>query len=547
MRGISAGSRGVLAWTATIVVAFIVGLLSLAPQKLTWFLAGIVIVLVGAGWLGIRRRIEIALSRCANRHLITKGEASPFEAAWNGNALPTEYALAMRLKVLLVLLMIGLPSFGQDTTAIDKAVAEVLAKTGTPSASIAVVKDGKLAYSRAYGTANLESRTPATPQMRYSIGSVSKQFTATAVLMLAEEGKLSLDDKVVRWLPELTRASDISIRQLLSMTSGYQDYWPQDYVMPMMLEPVTAQDITRRWAGIPLDFEPGSKWQYSNTNYIIAGLIVEKVSGMAFFDFLQKRVFAPLQMTSVTSVDVAPLGPAEPARYSQYALGPLRPAPKEGRGWLFAAGELGMTASDLAKWDISMIDQTLMKPSSYREMLTDTRLSSGIGSRYGLGVALELVDGRRLIQHGGAVSGSTARNDVYPDDRAAVVVLANMDATSATVEIASRIRTILFAPAGTAGPLEQVRKIFAGLQKGQINRNLFTSNANAYFSDTTVKDFAASLGPLGTPQEFTQTSQSLRGGMTLRRYRIVFPKKNLRVWTFTMPDGKLEQFMAAAE
>ncbi|HEY3055898.1 MAG TPA: serine hydrolase domain-containing protein [Thermoanaerobaculia bacterium] len=452
----------------------------------------------------------------------------------------------MRLKTLAIILLIVLPGFAQDTASIDKAVAEVLAKSGAPSASIAVVKDGKIAYVRAYGTANLEAKTPATPQMRYSIGSISKQFTAAAVLMLAEEGKLSLEDKVVRWMPELTRANDVSIRQLLSMTSGYQDYWPQDYVMPTMLQPATAQDIVNRWARIPLDFEPGTRWQYSNTNYVIAGLIVERVSGVPLLDFLQKRIFGPLQMTSVANVDLAPLGSEDPARYLRYAIGPLRPAPKEGRGWLFAAGELAMTASDLARWDISVIDQTLLKPASYRQMQTDTRLESGAGTRYGLGVSLAIVDGRRLVSHGGEVSGFTARNDVYPDDRTAVVVLTNLDATNASEQIASRIGNILFMPAGTEGPLEQAKKIFAGLQKGQIERALFTSNANAYFSETALKDFAVTLGPLGTPQEFTQIAQSLRGGMTLRRYRAVFPKKTLRVWTFTMPDGKLEQYMVAA-
>ena len=124
-------------------------------------------------------------------------------------------------------------------TKVDAAVTDVLTKSGAPSASIALVVDGRLAYAHAYGMAKLEPRVPATTTMRYSIGSISKQFTATAILLLAEEGKLSLDDPVARWLPDLTRASEVTVRQLLSMTSGYQDYWPQDYVMPPMLKPVT--------------------------------------------------------------------------------------------------------------------------------------------------------------------------------------------------------------------------------------------------------------------------------------------------------------------
>ena len=157
---------------------------------------------------------------------------------------------------------------------IDKVAHDALGKTGVPSASVAIVKDGQIAYLHAYGNARLDPETPATPEMRYSIGSISKQFTAAAILLLQEQGKLSLDDKVSKFIPDLTRADEVTVRQLLSHTSGYQDYWPQDYVMPMMLQPVDARKILDTWARKPLDFDPGTKWQYSNTNYVIAGLTV---------------------------------------------------------------------------------------------------------------------------------------------------------------------------------------------------------------------------------------------------------------------------------
>ena len=150
--------------------------------------------------------------------------------------------------------------------------------TGVPSASIAVVQNGKIAYVQAYGNARLDPNTAASSAMRYSIGSISKQFTAAAILLLAEEGKLSLDDPVSKYVPGLTRGDEVTIRELLSHTSGYQDYWPQDYVPPLMLQPISADGIMDRWARKPLDFDPGTKWQYSNTNYVIAGVIVEKVS-----------------------------------------------------------------------------------------------------------------------------------------------------------------------------------------------------------------------------------------------------------------------------
>ena len=432
---------------------------------------------------------------------------------------------------------------------IDKVAVDALAKTGVPSASVAVVKDGQIAYLRAYGNARLDPPTPAKPEMRYSIGSISKQFTAAAILLLQEQGRLSLDDKVGKFIPALTRANEVSIRQILSHTSGYQDYWPQDYVMPLMLQPVSAQRILDIWARKPLDFEPGTKWQYSNTNFVIAGLIVEKVSGEPLLQFLQEKVFAPLNMKSVADTDKAKLGDTDPTGYLRFALGPPRPAPKEGSGWLFAAGELAMPAEDLAKWDISIINQNLLKPASYHEFETEVLLKNGLGTRYGLGVDVRSDFGHRSLSHGGEVSGFTSENVVFPDERAAVVVLTNQDAADASGAIAKAIAPLLLASDDPATPekLAQTRKIFEGLQHGTIDRSLFTDNANFYFSEQALKDFAASLGPLGTPEEFIQIRQALRGGMKLRVYTIKFPKTELSAWTYEMPDGKLEQYQVAAQ
>ena len=384
---------------------------------------------------------------------------------------------------------------------IDKVATDTLARTGVPSASIAIIKDGQIAYVRAYGDARLEPKTPATPQMRYSIGSISKQFTAAAILLLQEQGKLSLDDKVSKYVPDLTRANEVTIRQLLSHTSGYQDYWPQDYVMPGMLKPTNAQQIMDMWGKKPLDFDPGTKWQYSNTNYVIAGVIVEKVARMPLLQFLQQKVFAPLGIKSIFDTDSGPLTENDPRGYLRFALGPLRPAPKEGKGWMFAAGELAMTAEDLAKWDLSVINRSVLKPASYREMETDVLLKNGLDTHYGLGVDVNQQSGHRAISHGGEVSGFTATNTVFPDDRAAVVVLTNQDAASASGAIAGGIGALLFATNDPATPakLEQAKKIFADLQQGKVERLLFTDNANFYFSEDALKDFQAGLGPLGPP------------------------------------------------
>jgi CubicO group peptidase (beta-lactamase class C family) len=434
-----------------------------------------------------------------------------------------------------------------EQAAVDKSAMDALKATGAPSASIAIVRGGEIVYEHAYGDGRIDPPTPANPSMRYAIGSISKQFTATAILLLAEERRLSLDDKVAKWFPELTRANDISVRQLLSMTSGYQDYWPQDYVFTDMQQPATAQMIMQRWAGKALDFEPGTKWQYSNTNYVIAAAIVERVAETSFMDFLRQHVFAPLTMTSVADIDRGPLRPSDAQPLLRNALGPFRPAPKEATGWLFGAGQLGMTAHDLALWDIAVINRAVLRPESYQTQQTDVLLAAGNASGYGLGVNVSAPGARRRIAHGGAVSGYTSTNVIYPDDRAAIVVFTNIypGASSAPGRIAEQIANIIFASSATAGAdaREAARRIYDGLVKGTIDRALFTPAANAYFTQEVLSDYAASLGPLGVPSEFASTDESLRGGMTIRSYRIRAGAVVMALTVMTLPDGRIDQYI----
>ena len=182
----------------------------------------------------------------------------------------------------LLLLLLAPPAFPQLTEAQKASISDLarqtLSETGVPAASIAVVKDGKIAMVAAYGFAKLNPKVAATPAMRFKIASNSKQFAATAVLLLAEQHKVSLDDPVSRYLPTLTRASEVTLRQLLSHTSGYEDYYPLDYVAPFMARNTTAAGILDGWAKKPLNFDPGTRWQYSNTGYVVIGQIVEKIT-----------------------------------------------------------------------------------------------------------------------------------------------------------------------------------------------------------------------------------------------------------------------------
>jgi CubicO group peptidase (beta-lactamase class C family) len=230
----------------------------------------------------------------------------------------------------------------------------------------------------------------------------------------------------------------------------------------------------------------------------------------------------------------------------RYALGPARVAPKEGKGWLFAAGELAMTSEDLAKWDIALLNQTLLKPESYKQMETQMCLKTGLCTTYGLGIGIREVGGHRVWSHGGEVSGFTTHNAVFPDDRAAVVVFINQDSGGAASAIAQGIAPLLFDVRAQRSSLARDRGIFEGLQKGSIDRDLFTSNANSYFTDQAVQDFAASLGSLGPPVSFVQTEQEGRGGMTFHAYSARFANRTLGIWVREMPDGKVEQYQVSA-
>jgi D-alanyl-D-alanine carboxypeptidase len=431
----------------------------------------------------------------------------------------------------------------------DRAVESVISATGIPSASIALVEHGQIVYLHAYGKARLEPPVPATPAMPYSVGSVSKQFTAALVLMLAEDGKLTLDDPVGKYLPSLTRANDVTVRQLLSMTSGYQDFWPEDYVMTSMMTPTTAQHILDVWGSKPLDFDPCTQWQYSNTNYVIAGRIAEIVGGQPLVAQLRTRIFGPLHMDGVLDQDASHLPPSAPTGYYQHALGPLRPAPLEGSGWMFAAGELAMSPHDLALWDISMMNRTLLKPASYDAMFTEVKLKSGKGTGYGLGVQVGQRDGERVISHSGEVSGFVSQNTIYPDSKAAIAVLTNIDASSAASAIARALAPIVLASGARANSAEahaaedRARKIFTGLQAGELDRSQFTKLCNDYFTPEAIQDFASSLRPLGGPQSFTQVAEEPRGGMIFREFRADFPDRHLLVTTYEEPGGKLEQYL----
>jgi CubicO group peptidase (beta-lactamase class C family) len=328
-----------------------------------------------------------------------------------------------------------------------------------------------------------------------------------------------------------------------------RDFWPQDYDPPEMLKPVEAKDIIARWAAQPPDFKTGTAWQYSNTGYTIAGVIAEKVAHEPLFAYLQRRIFKPLGMNSVVDFDAAPLPDGDAVGYMRYGLGPLHAAAKEGKGWLFAAGELAMTASDLARWDIAVIEQRVLRAASYRDLTGEIRLENGAGSGYALGLDVGIESDRRLLSHGGEVGGFTAENRIYPDHGAAVVVLTNQDAAHAQQAISEDLAKLLFvddSPAA-AGAVAEAEHLFTELQHGRIDASRLTANAKSYFTPAALADFGKSLAPLGKPARFELTYSGHRGGLITRRYEAGFGKQTLQIVERSEPGGLIEQYTVNAK
>ena len=459
------------------------------------------------------------------------------------------HSLLAALALLLCTPAFAQPLTPEESAQVDQLVTKTLTATGTPSASIAIVRDNRVVYTKAYGKQS-ETILTARNAVPYQIASVSKQFTAAAILLLANERKLSLDDVVATYIPGISGGDTITIRQLLTHTSGLQDYWPQDFSLKAMATATGPQGIVDRWAKKPLDFAPGTQWQYSNTGYVVAGMIVEKVSGEPLLSYLDAKIFKPLGIVAINQ-DLA-VGANFPQGYSRAALGPLRQVTPAADGWLFAAGELSMSAADLAKWNIARLTRTILSPEDWAAQETAIKLNDGSATGYGLGVTIGVENGRRRIEHSGEAVGFLTENVVYPDDRTAITVMTNTWSSDAFMTIARGITAIVLPPppatAADDAALAKVRAVFDQVRKGRPDPALLTEDAVYYFTPQRIADFRDSLLPLGEPKSFELISRPrLRGGFVNRTYRVSYANRALVVSTYAEPgeSGRIEQFLVA--
>jgi len=325
----------------------------------------------------------------------------------------------------------------QDTRAlvhyVDSVATAAVNEKRTAGVSVAVVKNGRTVLAKGYGFADLENDVPATAETVYRIGSITKQFTSAAIMRLAEQGKLSLDDTLQKFLPDFpSQGNRVTVRHLLSHTSGIKSYtslgpkWAR--VVRLDLAP---DSVVALFANEPFDFRPGDEWRYDNSGYFLLGMIIEKLSGKPYGQYLQDEFFTPLGLKSTIYCDQAPLIRHRAQGY----------APRPGGGFInaeplsmtqpYAAGSLCSTVNDLAAWTLALSSGKVVSPASYKLMTTPGTLNDGKALTYGFGLGIGALGGHRQVSHNGGINGFISELHHYPDDSLVTVVLTNTGALAA--------------------------------------------------------------------------------------------------------------------
>lgn len=328
-----------------------------------------------------------------------------------------------------------LASKGADTSrrlpppeAIVDAMLSEVTQGDSPGAAVLVSRDGKTLFEKAYGYASIEHHVRVTPQTKFRIGSITKQFTAAAILRLQEQGKLSVDDPLSKFLPDYPRGSEVQLRHLLTHTSGIHSYTDKPDFLETVSVPIkSSEDHIRSFQNDPYDFAPGERWSYSNSGYFLLGYIVEKVSGQPYADFLRTQFFEPLGMKDTGVYRNGAILAHDATGYAQNGA-----TIEKARDWDMSraggAGALYSTVEDLARWNDAVFAGKVLSEASTEAAWTPVKTASTsppTEDGYGFGWGVGRFRGLREIQHGGGLQGFVSQLSRFPDQRLTIVVLAN--------------------------------------------------------------------------------------------------------------------------
>ena len=365
--------------------------------------------------------------------------------------------------VLACLASASLAAAQTTSDNVDHNVEAEMARQHIPGLALGVYREGEIVKVQGYGLANVELSVPVKPETVFQSGSIGKQFAATAVMMLVEEHKIDLDDSIRKYFTDAPASwNNIKIGNLLSHTSGLSEYESDEKIKPggpiNLRADYTENQLVKIIESFPLDFQPGKKWAYRNTNYLLLGVVIHKVTGEFYGDFLQERIFQPLGMTSTRVISEADIVPNRAAGY-QLVRGALK-----NQDWVspslntMADGALYFNILDLAKWDRALYTERLLKKSSLDQMWSVAKLSNGKpnDANYGFGWEIDQVHGHRVFEHGGSWQGFTAYIARYVDDKLTVVVLTNLDSDHSDPRKIAHAIAGLYVPA--LGAAERVEK-----------------------------------------------------------------------------------------
>jgi CubicO group peptidase (beta-lactamase class C family) len=424
---------------------------------------------------------------------------------------------------------------------IDDLGARIVRDGRSPGLGICVIEDGRIVYARGFGYANVARRSRFSPDTEFYAGSISKQFTAAAILLLQQDGKLKLDDRVTKYVPELTIARNATIAQLLNQTSGLPDYTKAPGINADPTHSVKLADLIDAVNKMQPAGVPGAAYAYNNFNYMIAGLIVERASGVTLSDYLQQNIFLPLVMNQSFYAGDTGISQAHAVGYTG-TPGHLHPAAPWDPAWLFGAGGLVTTMYDLAKWDIGL--PLLLRVDAERAMFTPG--TAGL-EQYGYGWMIDSLYGKRFVWHNGLISGYHAMNALLPDDHIAVIVFANVDpfASAAVAQpesIARNVLEIILPPSAVRvdnAVMAKAREWLQRIADKRIDRTQLTSAFSTFLTDDLVarSDWAA----LGKPQAIVPVASTNSGnGETTYTFLVRFPHEE-DVYKLTLTaDGKID-------
>ncbi len=319
------------------------------------------------------------------------------------------------------------PPANNNLTSTINQEMEKMFKPNEPGAAVIAVKDGQVVFRKGYGMANMELGVTIEPDMIFRIGSITKQFTAVSILMLMEQGKLSLSDEITKFLPDYpTQGHKITVEHLLTHTSGIKSYTGMAEWRPLWRKDLKLPELIDIFKNQPMEFAPGAKWNYNNSAYVLLGAIIEKVSGQSYGDFVEKNIFAPLGMNQSFYDNTQRIIPRRAAGYSRNA-GKFVNAEYLSMSHPHAAGSRMSTVDDLAKWDAALYTEKLVKQESLKKAWTAFVLNDGKPTTYGYGWGVNTLQGMQMITHSGGINGFTCDAVRLPESKVYVAILTNRE------------------------------------------------------------------------------------------------------------------------